>query len=552
MMRSRRATYPQVDPRAAGEVTAPVREVPADLSIAEAQTLMLEQAVPYLAARLGERVGLVDRRSVEQAMAWDLGKHPVAIALWLDVPLVNAGAPEVRLRRWLLRRPQVLVGGTGRWLGVAEQQSPVTLSHVARTELNRLPVDVQKLLARVGKAGDDIGGSVAVVGGAVRDLLLGAREVDLDLAVEGDGLEFARRLGRQLRAGVTVHSAFLTTRLTLPGGRTVDVATARREHYRAPGALPRVRVGTLLDDLRRRDFTINAMALLLNAPRYGFVEDPLGGVEDLRRRLLRVIHPLSFIEDPTRVFRAARFEVRLGLRLTPGTRHLALRAMALDVYHPQAFRRLGAELTLLVGEKDPPAVFRALERLGALRLLTQSVRPRHRLLSSVKATLTWYARRGRIVGESALPLYLLGLTQGLSDAEVTALVDRLGLGSMKRPMEESRGAADTILRIASRSTRASQVTLGLRPFSEMSLLWALARARGRARGNLRRYLQTLRHARPGLTGEDLKRMGIPPGPTYRYLLDSLLAAMVDGRVASRRQEARFVRELLKLKLTRQR
>ena len=547
MMGSPKSSYPQVDPRAAGGVTAPVREVPADLSLDEARILMVEEKVRCLAARLGDRVGLLDRYSVEQAVGWGLGKHPVALILSLDVPTLKAEAPEVRLRRLLFRAPRVLVGGPGRWFGVAERDAPVGPFRTARARLARLPSWLQRLLATAGRVGDEQDASVALVGGAVRDLLLGAREVDVDLVVEGDGLAFARRLGRQLRARVEIHPKFLTARLTVRGGPTVDVATARRERYATPGSLPHVEAGTLLDDLKRRDFTINAMALLLNPSRYGRLEDPLGGMEDLGQRLLRAIHPLSFLEDPTRAFRAARLQVRYGLRLTPGSRHLVRQAMALDVYHPQAFRRLGLELTLIVREKDPPAIFRTLRRFAALRLLIPNTRPRPQLLSSVEAALAWYARSGGIVvGEADLPLYLLGLVHRLPDAEVTALVDRLGLASVKRPIAESRRVAPTILRIArTASPRASRMTFGLRPFSELSVLWALARARGRARGSLQTYLQAFRHARTALTGDDLQRMGIPPGPAYRRLLDSVLAARLDGEVASRREEIRLVRELVK-------
>jgi tRNA nucleotidyltransferase (CCA-adding enzyme) len=418
--------------------------------------------------------------------------------------------------------------------------------------LSRLPIRVQRLLATAGRVGDEQGVAVALVGGAVRDLLLGARELDVDLVVEGDGLAFARRFARGLGARVTPHPPFLTARLRTAEGRTVDVATARRERYPAPGSLPQVEAGTLLDDLFRRDFTVNAMALFLNPSRFGLLEDPLGGVEDLRRRALRVLHPLSFVEDPTRAFRAGRFAVRYGLRLTPGGRHLVRQAMTLDVYHPQAFRRLGSELRLLVGEGNPPAVLRTLRGFGALGLVSPPVRPRPRLLSAVQATLTWYARTGGVAGGSALSLYLLGLTQGLADSEVTALLDRLGLSSLKRAMTESRRALPLISRILSRADprRPSGVTLGLRPFSELSLLWAVACARGRARETLGRYLETLRRVRPELTGDDLRRMRIPPGPLYRRLLDSVLVARLDGRVGSRREEIRLVRQLVKTEPTR--
>src|SRR3989304_5253377 len=153
MMGSRGSSYPQVDPRAEGSITAPVKEIPADLSLAEARAFRVAERVGYLVARLGHRVGLVDRRSVEQAGAWDLGKQSVALALWLDLPVVRAGASEVQLRRRLLRAPRVLVGGTGGWLGVAERQSPVALPRGARRELSRLPLRVQRLFALARRGG---------------------------------------------------------------------------------------------------------------------------------------------------------------------------------------------------------------------------------------------------------------------------------------------------------------------------------------------------------------------------------------------------------------
>src|SRR3972149_6882549 len=178
MMGSRGSSYPQVEPRAEGSITAPVKEIPADLSLAEARAFMVAERVGYLVARLGRRVGLVGRRSVEQAGAWDIGKQSVALILWLDIP----------------------VGGAGESLG-------------------RLPIRVQRLLAIAGRVGDEQGVAVALVGGAVRALLLGARELDVDLVVEGDGLAFARRFARWLGARVTPHPPLLTARLTPAEGR---------------------------------------------------------------------------------------------------------------------------------------------------------------------------------------------------------------------------------------------------------------------------------------------------------------------------------------------
>jgi len=213
-MRSARSTYPQVDPRAQGGVTAAVREVPPNLPLGEAQTIMTSERIPFLVAKVGRRVGLVERSAVDQAVAWGLGKSSVALVVCLDVPVLSADTQEVRLRRLLLRERRALVGEPGRWHGVAECSSVPPVPHLVKTELSGASGTFRGLLEAASGVADEQSLRVALVGGAVRDLFLGARDVDVDLAVEGDGLAFAQRLGRRLKARVTLHPQFLkNTRL---------------------------------------------------------------------------------------------------------------------------------------------------------------------------------------------------------------------------------------------------------------------------------------------------------------------------------------------------
>jgi tRNA nucleotidyltransferase (CCA-adding enzyme) len=221
------------------------------------------------------------------------------------------------------------------------------------------------------KTAESLGMAVHLVGGAVRDLLLGRASPDLDLVVEGDGIAFAARLAEEVGGRLVSHPAFGTA--SIEGARAlevtalgrIDVASARRERYEAPGQLPRVEPASIAEDLRRRDFSVNAMAVALAPARFGRLSDPFGGQGDLRRRWLRPLHPLSFVEDPTRIFRAARYGARLGFRLPGAGRQAlatALRASALSRGFPAlSGARLAAELRLIAGEETG---WLALERLA--------------------------------------------------------------------------------------------------------------------------------------------------------------------------------------------
>ena len=179
----------------------------------------------------------------------------------------------------------------------------------------RLPKRVFSKLEQAGELADHMGVSAFVVGGFVRDLLLGIENLDLDLVIEGDGIAFARALGRREKARVKVHERFGTAVVMFPEGFKLDVATARTEYYEYPAALPTVEPSSIKKDLYRRDFTINTMAVRLNKGEFGALIDFYGGRRDLKEKTIRVLHSLSFIEDPTRVFRAIRFEQRFGFHL---------------------------------------------------------------------------------------------------------------------------------------------------------------------------------------------------------------------------------------------
>ena len=361
----RRTGYPQVDPRAAGVMDTGLVVVPPRLAIREAERLARRRRARLVAARIGRSWAGASRETLDRALALGLGDAPLDVVLW-DTALVAAGTPEVEVRRRLgPGRPFVLVEGARGPAGVVFRDSaaPTGLPLSVASRLDRLAPAIQTPLRAAGA----LGFPVAVVGGLVRDLLLErvGTPIDLDLVVDGHAPTLAHRLAAALSGRVVEHLAFLTATLVLPDGRRIDLATARRESYRAPGALPTVEPAALADDLARRDFSLNALAVRLDPPDWGRLVDTTGGLVDLRARRLRVLHPLSFVEDPTRILRAARLAVRLGCRIDPTTRRLAGRAATLDAYQALSADRLRAELELALEEPRPAAVLGEAGRLGA-------------------------------------------------------------------------------------------------------------------------------------------------------------------------------------------
>ncbi|MDE0144942.1 MAG: hypothetical protein OXL95_03635 [Nitrospira sp.] len=246
-----------------------------------------------------------------------------------------------------------------------------------------MPAPLFSLLQKTGELAEQRRVRVYAVGGFVRDLLLGVPNLDLDLVVEGDGIRFAKALAQRYRARVTTHARFGTATVTLADGQTLDVATARIESYEAPGALPTVQRSSIKEDLRRRDFTINTLAIRLNPDHFGELVDLHGGLRDLQNKTIRVLHSLSFIDDPTRLFRAIRFEQRLNFQLDQDTVVLMKEAVSMKICHRLLANRLSTELHRVLSERRPT---KTLARLADFNLL-QFIHPRLKWTSGLDRLL---------------------------------------------------------------------------------------------------------------------------------------------------------------------
>jgi tRNA nucleotidyltransferase (CCA-adding enzyme) len=363
------------------------------------------------------------------------------------------------------------------------------------------------------------GERVHLVGGAVRDLLLGGAPVDLDLVVEGGAEVLARSMGGTL----TGYDRFGTATVLLDG-HTYDFAQARRETYAHPGALPDVEPAPLAEDLLRRDFTVNAIAIALDD---GELSAPPGALEDLDAHRLRVLHDRSFIDDPTRLFRLVRYASRLGFEIEPHTRALADEAIEGGGLDTVSGPRIGAELRLLAREHDPVNSLAALRDLG----LDQALHPEFGIQDET------VARRALALLPADAPRDRLALAAGgrhVPAAELARLLDALAFEADER---------DAIVVSAARAEEVARTLAGAQAPSEIAAaaagapaeLVALAGALGPER-QAREWLEDLRHVRLSIDGRDLLAAGVPEGPAIGRGLRAALAAKLDGRAGGRDQE----------------
>jgi tRNA nucleotidyltransferase (CCA-adding enzyme) len=566
-------------------MSTPVKSVGVDDSIAEARKILTRynlNAVPVLddttvmgviTRQLVDKAGYhgLDDQSVKEYMIGEFHAvsplTPISILKTLIVESNQRFVPvidEDRLvgavtRTDLLRHLATSTGTAPRASGeslIAKGGRRLKSNQILRLIRNRLPVKIQELLVHLGEVADGLEVQVFVVGGFVRDLLLNAENLDLDIVVEGDGIAFAETFARKFDCRVRCHRKFNTAVVIFPNGFKLDVASARMEYYLRPGALPDVEHASVKLDLCRRDFTINTMAIELNSAGRGELLDYYGGQRDLDGKALRVLHNLSFVEDPTRLFRAVRFEQRLGFKIGKQTEHLMQSAVRFDFLERVTGRRIFNEIFQILNEKDPLPAVERLAFFDLLRTLHQSLGKKvdyRKPFLEMRRIMDWYdllytgdACRGWFC-------YLLSLTATLDTGGMATLCKRLQFSERDRDILV--GQRQTGLRVLyrlerrrsdSRPPRPSDLYRWFEPLTTEVLLFLMAQSRHEhVRQWVSRYITHLRDVTPLLSGHDLEKIGLSPGPDYKIIFDELLAARLNGQVTTVEDEQTFVRRKFK-------
>jgi tRNA nucleotidyltransferase (CCA-adding enzyme) len=399
-----------------------------------------------------------------------------------------------------------------------------------------LPENVVSLIRRAGEAARKQQQRLYLVGGVVRDILLERHNLDLDLVVEGDAIKLALEIASYERAKVTVHPHFGTAKLRWPD-RSLDLTTARSETYTKPGALPTVKPGTIKDDLSRRDFTINAMAIALNPPHFGDIIDPHGGRKDVEKKLVRVLHEQSFRDDATRIWRALRYEQRLDFHLEKSTLELLKEGIAwLDTVSGDRIRH---ELENVLREELPEKV---LSRAGALGVLD-------RIYPSLKSD-DWLTETFKLARERCQPdatpniqLYLVLLCYRLNLKEAEKLISYMHLpNTIAQTLRETIQIKGKINELSIHGLAPSHIYKLVHGYSTIALTAnSLATNSATVAEHIELYMNLLRYVKPALGGEDLRKMGIPEGPSIKEILQKLCEARLDGKITSKREEEEMVK-----------
>ena len=381
----------------------------------------------------------------------------------------------------------------------------------------------------------DEGTPLYLVGGAVRDLLLGRSTEDLDLVVEGNAETLAAVIAKRMSGDVVARSQFATVKLKV-WGSTLDMSTARNEWYARPGALPQIAHGTMSEDLARRDFSINAMAYPLHLGHGADLLDPHGGLDDLRRGLVRTLHDGSFTDDATRIMRAVRYEQRLGFTLEERTESLLRRDLSmLDTISGERLRR---EVQLWMEEERQLGILARADSLGVLAAIHPALAG-----AGVAARETVTGEAGH-ASDAHVCLALLVLSVSLTDGKT--IIDRLrmppGWATVVRDTVELRERLSGLAEAAISNSRLYQC---LSPYDDAAVqAWSLAASDGRMREAFALYMDSLRHVRPSLNGRDLIALGVPQGPAVGAMLARLRSAKLEGAAEGRSQETELVRAWL--------
>lgn len=566
-------------PTAGAMMTSPVTGIPPDETLADAEQALTRHnfnALPVL--REGRTVGLITRQTVEKALFHGMGGEKVSDYMNGDISQVTREAPYDTVKEIIIRQKQKVlpvvdhegktVGIIGRadvlqaiyhdmlkergGLGEVRRRPHRPISRDMTTTMQaRLPSPIATLLEQVADCATECGYTAYAVGGFVRDLMMGRPNLDVDVVIEGDGIDFARRFTAKHGGKVRPHKKFKTAIMLLEGRRKVDVATARTEYYTEPAALPIVELSSIKNDLYRRDFTINALAIKLNGSSRNRLIDFFGGQQDLKDGAVRVLHNLSFIEDPTRIFRALRFEQRFHMTLGGQTEKLMKLAIRNGLVGRISGARLFGELNLIFNEEPPSRFIGRLADFGLLKYVHPAIEYGEKTAETVKRAedaVAWH-RLGS--GERTLRLwavFLHSITDRLNDVQKREMMQKLGF--MKEPIERfiksGRKAAETADRI-NKKKKWTTVELYdlLEGMDEEELTLTMAHIHENAgKRHVAEYMTKWRHVRPKITGDDLIGAGIAAGPLLGRVIAVIVRENLKGLLPTRDDEIRFAKRYM--------
>ena len=569
-------------------MSSPVITATPDISHAQANDLLTRYNITVLPVVKDNSdrksptgfLGIISRRGTEKAISHKLGEVPISAYMSTELETLPEDATLADIQELIIEnhqrlipivRGEVISGVITRTdllnllvndptrlprnlLHEDEQPSTKRTRNISTLMTESLERKTILLLRELGEIAEEIDMQAYAVGGFVRDLLLKSKNLDIDIVVEGDAIVFARELAARKKVKVRCHEKFTTATVVLSESLHLDVATARLEYYEYPAALPTVERSSVKLDLYRRDFTINAMAIQLNPERFGTLVDYFNSQNDLKERRIRVLHNLSFVEDPTRIFRAIRFEQRLDFRITRHSARLIKNAVQMHMFDRFSGARFFTELKLILSEDHPLASLRRMAAFGLFPVLWPDLRPNlkidrrfvHVLIQAEKA-ISWFKLLYLGGEEKKCRPWMVCLLAVFSRSKVRELLnfcERFEVPEKQR--NQLIRLKSEVERIASHMQsrpfmKPSEVYWLLVDLENEGLLYLMAIARKKhTQQAVSRYVTSMRKVRPLISGRDLQELGYRSGPAFRTMLNHLIEAQLNGEVNSREEAIELI------------
>ncbi len=556
----------------------PVKTVQPERTLEEAGEILTRYNLNILPVLQDEKViGLISKQVVEKAEYHGLKSSLTKEYMTTEFSVVSPDTPFSRVQAIIIGQNQSLLpviekdrlvgtisaGDVMRILqeemmksekGVSlfESQPLYTRKKmISKLMEERFPGRLYNLLVEFGRVGDELGYSVYAVGGFVRDLLLRVENLDVDIVVEGNGIRLAEEFEKKFPCRIRTHKKFGTAIILFPDGLKVDVATARWEVYESPAALPTVESASIKMDLYRRDFTVNTLAIQLNPNSFGELIDFFGGIKDVKEKVIRVLHNLSFVEDPTRIFRAIRFEQRFGFQIGKHTQNLMKNVVKVGFLERLSGGRVLSELILILQEEDPLSALKRMRDFNLFHFLHPDLKFDEQgefLFEQLHHVISWFDLLFLEEQYERWLIYFYGLIDSLKEGEIEELCQRLSMNDkLKKRVVEGKCHADrTLLQIFSwintdLSPKRSEIYDLLAPLSTESKLFMMAKTTQVAtRRYISLYFTQLKDTKPLLRGMDLIQMGMKSGPVIKKALTGLLKAKLDEQVITRQDEMEYI------------
>ncbi len=523
-------------------------------------------------------VGAVTRQMVDMAIYHNLGNSEVKEIVLENLELVAENADLSEIQKLIIEKNLrfVLVGKSPEKIKgiitrmalfrnlyedqVKKDTSSLTkisgffIEGVKPMMERRFPKSISALLKKAGQVADEMRIDVYLVGGMVRDLILNEENIDIDLVVEGNGIAYAEKLALAFKGKVKSHKKFQTAVVILTEGLKIDIASSRMEYYDHPAALPTVERGMIRQDLYRRDFTINTLAIKINKKEYGTLVDYFGGRKDLREGKIRVIHGLSFVEDPTRAYRAVRFANRLGFEIAKETKTLIRTAIKKGIFERLTGRRISKELILIFEDDHPVKTVKMLESYGLLEFIHPQIKltqAKLSLLYRIEEVLSWYRLLYRSDQPENYLVYFMGLIDSLEEKARMEMGQRLALKKKDRDLLENypKKIHQTVSSLQKKEKiKNSDIYFQVKDLPLEVILFLIAKIKNvELKKLLTSFLLQFRNITLEIKGKDLKALGLKPGPEFSEIFRTILSAKVDGKVKNKREEIAMAKRLSKKK-----